>query len=118
MVQLVTVRFSHFCEKARWALDHAGIAFEEHAHLPVFSWLAAFAAAGRRTVPALAGGKLRLADSTDILRWAAPDLYPASEVAVLEEDFDAHLGPAVRRVAYHFLFQDPSLFGELLAGSA
>ena len=31
---LVTIPISHFCEKARWALDRAGVAYEEQRHLP------------------------------------------------------------------------------------
>ena len=27
--RLITIAFSHYCEKARWALDRAGIVFEE-----------------------------------------------------------------------------------------
>ncbi|MCW3023116.1 MAG: Glutathione S-transferase family protein, partial [Conexibacter sp.] len=31
---LVTIPISHYCEKARWALDRAGVAYEERRHLP------------------------------------------------------------------------------------
>ena len=32
---LVTIAFSHFCEKARWALDHAGVRYVEERYAPV-----------------------------------------------------------------------------------
>ena len=30
---LITIPISHYCEKARWALDRAGVAYRERAHL-------------------------------------------------------------------------------------
>ena len=38
MIRLITIRFSHYCEKARWALDRGRIAYEERSHLPLFAW--------------------------------------------------------------------------------
>ena len=34
---LITISFSHYCEKARWALDRCGIEFRERANLPLFA---------------------------------------------------------------------------------
>ena len=47
---LVTIPFSHYCEKARWALDRAGLAYEERAHLPLAHYLPARRAGGGKTV--------------------------------------------------------------------
>ena len=58
-----------YCEKARWALDRAGIAFEEDGHLPLFHYLATYRACGARTVPSWSPGS-RARDSTDIIAWA------------------------------------------------
>src|SRR4051812_1964097 len=69
MIRLITIRFSHYCEKARWALDHSGIDYEERSHLPLFAWFPALAGGRKRTVPVLVGDGERLSDSTDILRW-------------------------------------------------
>ncbi|HJQ83521.1 MAG TPA: glutathione S-transferase N-terminal domain-containing protein, partial [Candidatus Binatia bacterium] len=117
-MRLVTVPFSHFCEKARWGLEHAGVAFVEEGHLPLFHWLATRRAGGGRTVPVLVTPERVLADSTDILRFAdrllppGRRLYPPAveaEVAALEERFDEELGPAVRLLAYHHVLPDRAL---------
>src|SRR5690348_3529366 len=50
---LVTIPFSHFCEKARWALDHARVAYREEGHGPGLHRLATRRAGGRHTVPVL-----------------------------------------------------------------
>jgi glutathione S-transferase len=112
--RLVTIPISHFCEKARWALDRAGIPFRESAHLQVAHIVAARLARGGRTVPVLVtpGGVLR--DSSDILAYAdahAPAerrLYPGdpvarTEVRALEDGWDERLGPAGRLWMYHSL---------------
>ena len=108
---LVTIPISHFCEKARWALDRAGVDYEERAHLQVLHWIAAKRAGGHGTVPVLRCGDMVLAQSADILQWAdarAPAdrrLYPgdtqqAAAVGALERDFDERLGPASRLWMY------------------
>ena len=115
-LRLISVRFSHYCEKARWALDRAGLAYTEDAHVPVLSWRATFGARGGRTVPVLVTPDGVLEDSTEILRWIdrqgrGPALFPAGpmgdDVAALEDEADRRVGPASRRLAYHALFTDP-----------
>ena len=107
--RLVTIPFSHYCEKARWALDRAGIAYDEDGHLPLFHYLATRRAGAGRTVPVVVADGEVIADSTDIVAWAdahrpgsllPPD--PAESLA-LEDDFDRQLGPATRRWAYFHL---------------
>ena len=126
--RLITIGPSHYCEKARWALDRAGIAFTEEPHAPLVHWLYTYAATGTRTVPALVTDNERITDSTDILQFAdralAPDarLFPteeplASEVGVLEARFDDELGPVARRLAYCYITRDRELFLTLFAGS-
>jgi glutathione S-transferase len=106
--RLVTIPFSHYCEKARWALDRASIAYVEDSHLPLFAWAAALRAGRHRTVPSLVTGERTVTDSTDILRWVdAHALFPpgdaGAEVAELEDRFDRSLGPHTRRIAYGFV---------------
>jgi glutathione S-transferase len=121
--RLITIPFSHYCEKARWALARAGVDFVEDGHLPIYAYLALRRAGAGRTVPALvtADGAV-IADSTDILRWcdahgAAAPLAPADlpAAAALEDDFDRHLGPAARRLGYFHLLPSKPAFAELLA---
>jgi glutathione S-transferase len=127
-LRFITISFSHFCEKARWALDRAALPYREESHVPILSWRAVIPAGGRRTVPCLVTPEGVHNDSTDILRWvdrqaAAPPLFPegaeAAEVARLEEDFDRRLGPATRRLAYFHLLADRAALRSLLlsAGS-
>lgn len=33
------ILISHYCEKARWALDRAGITYRERPHLQVIHWI-------------------------------------------------------------------------------
>jgi glutathione S-transferase len=125
-LRLITVSFSHFCEKARWALDRADLAYREESHVPMISWPATFGAGGGRTVPVLVAPDRVLPDSTDILRWVdeqshAPRLFPhgdeGAEVARWEDDFDRGLGPASRRMVYAHVLARPEL-GRKLLGSA
>jgi glutathione S-transferase len=100
----ITIPLSHYCEKARWALDRAALPYKEEPHAPLFSRMAG------GTVPALVHGGKRFSDSTDILVHAdefrgGDFLYPRDvalrkEVDALEEKFDTELGPHTRRWAY------------------
>jgi glutathione S-transferase len=109
---LITIPISHYCEKARWALDRVGVGYQEQAHLQLIHWIAVRRAGGGRTAPVLVCGDRVLADSADIVDEAdarAPRgqrLYPedpaaAAEVRALERDFDANLGPHGRRWMYN-----------------
>jgi glutathione S-transferase len=111
---LITIPISHFCEKARWALERAGVRYREQAHVQLIHVLAARRAGGGRTVPVLVGPDRVLSDSSDILAEAdthtAPGerLFPqdptvAAEVRELERDFDSGLGPEGRRWMYNGL---------------
>lgn len=108
---LITIPISHYCEKARWALDRAGIAYTERAHLQVIHWVPVARAGGRKTAPVLVWGDRVFADSADILEEASaqgpPDraLFPddpaaAAEVRALQDEFDEVLGPEGRRWMY------------------
>jgi glutathione S-transferase len=113
--QLITIPFSHFCEKARWSLEHAGVAFVEEGHCPGAHRIAVKQAGGRSSVPVLItdAGQV-LADSSLIARFAddhAPSghkLLPADDAArtdvlALEDRFDLELGPHIRRFIYFHL---------------
>ncbi|MGE0712419.1 MAG: glutathione S-transferase family protein [Planctomycetota bacterium] len=115
---LVTIGVSHYCEKARWALDRAGAPYVERRHPPVLHVVAAWRAGGGRTVPVLVDGARRLADSSAILAHVdeglPPErrLYPAdpaerAEVERWEDRFDEVLGPHVRRFVYGFVLDRP-----------
>jgi glutathione S-transferase len=111
---LITIPISHYCEKARWALDRAGLNYVERPHLQVFHWAAVRHAGGGKTAPVLVRGDRVLADSADIVEEASAEapperrLFPddpgaATEVRDLELDFDTNLGPHGRRWMYYGL---------------
>ena len=126
--RLITIPPSHYCEKARWGLEQAGIAYREEGHPPLLHRVATKFARGGRSTPVLVAGGRVLADSTDILQFIdvehAEDWrpYPTDsqlrvEAEELEEVFDTRLGPHTRRVAYYHLLQHNELFlTSVLAG--
>ena len=108
---LITIPISHYCEKARWALDRAGVPYREVRHLQLIHRVAVRRAGGGRTVPVLVCGQRVLGESREIVdeadRHASPErrLYPddpgaAAAVRALEHEFDEHLGPHGRRWMY------------------
>lgn len=108
--RLITIPISHFCEKARWALDRGGIAFTEEPHLQFFHIWHARRAGGGRTVPVLVTPEGALGDSTAILEWVdarlpgEARLYPgevAGEARRIETWLDEGLGPDGRLWMYH-----------------
>jgi glutathione S-transferase len=114
---LVTIPISHFCEKARWALDRAGIEYTEKRHIQLVHVAAAKRAGGGRTVPVLRTAEGVYDESPAILAYADEHtpaerrLYPAgagerAEVVALERRFDTVLGPEARRWLYDQVFTD------------
>src|SRR5262249_5282257 len=78
--RLITIPLSHFCEKARWALDRTGIEYREEPHLPLVHRLHT-AGVGCQSVPILVIGSRVIPDSGSILKWIATQnsdlpLYP------------------------------------------
>ena len=119
--KLVTIPISHFCEKARWALDRAGVEYDERRHIQIIHQFAARAAGGGRTVPVLTCSDGVFSQSGAILRYAdtylaEPErLYPGDaalreEVVSLERRFDEGLGVEGRRWLYHEVFKDTKPF--------
>jgi glutathione S-transferase len=111
---LITIPISHYCEKARWALDWAGLEYQERAHLQGLHWVAVRRAGGGKTAPVLVCGDRVLAESAEIVEEANAQAPPerrlipedpeaAAEVRRLEQDFDARLGPHGRRWMYNEL---------------
>lgn len=119
--RLITIPPSHYCEKARWAFDHAGISYQEEGHPPLFHRRAVKKAGGGHTTPVLVAGDRAYPDSTDILQFIDAEhndrrrLYPTDSelrkrAEELEELFDTRLGPHTRRLAYYHLLQHHELF--------
>lgn len=115
-MKLITIPFSHFCEKARWGLDRAGLAYTERGYAPVVHRLAVMPR-GSTTAPVLVDGRRTVRGSSAILGHCdaighAPDpLYPQDpatrrEVEELVARFDARLGPVTRLWLYAWAVED------------
>jgi glutathione S-transferase len=112
--RLITIPFSHYCEKARWTLDATGMAYREEPHPPVVHRRATRAVGGE-SVPVLVHGTAVICDSTDIALYADPlapperRLLPANperraRVLAIEDELDETLGIDARLLIYwHYL---------------
>jgi glutathione S-transferase len=116
---------SHYCDKARWALEARGVPFRAVNLLPGLH-LRTTRRHGGRTVPVYVEGDTVLTDSSAIVMHAesagsgAP-LLPDSEAdrkLALEHEayFDDEVGPSVRIFAYGYLTVEPSLLAGPLYG--
>src|SRR5262249_22383914 len=118
IARFVTIPLSHYCERARWALDLSGISYREEPHVPLFHRLAT-SRAGGRTVPVLVVGSEAIDDSAAIVRWVnqrvpRAGLFPSSPeerqtVIEYERFIEREIGPHVRRWAYGHLLQQYEL---------
>jgi len=113
------IPFSHYSEKARWALAFKGIAHDRHVAVAGTHPAVAFALTRGQcgTFPVLQIDGRNIGDSTAIiaaLEEAQPDppLYPADpderrRALELEDWFDEHLGPQARLLGWHEVVMDP-----------
>src|SRR5438270_9534525 len=75
--RLLTIPISHFCEKARWALERAGLDYREERHVQGIHRVAARRAGGGSTVPVLVAPKtVVVASSREIVVWTDARLAP------------------------------------------
>ena len=111
VLRLVTIPISHYCEKARLALERTGIVYREERHVQGIHMLMAKRAGGGITVPVLVTPEGSLGESEEILHWVdertPPEhrLYPGdavqrAEVERISRRLDAQLGPKGRRLMY------------------
>jgi glutathione S-transferase len=114
--RLLTIPISHFCEKARWALERAGLEYDEERHVQGVHRFVSRRAGGAGTLPVLITDAGVVSESEDIVRYAdaalEPEqrLFPAEpplrdEVVALCRRFDAGLGPDARRLMYAQMLQ-------------
>jgi glutathione S-transferase len=109
-------KYSHYNEKARWALDFKRIAHTRRSvlpgpHVPRIMWMT-----GQKSVPVLVLNGKAIADSTRIISALEemqpdPPLYPRTpaerqRALALEEFFDEELGPYLRRAWFFELLPD------------
>lgn len=116
---LITIPISHFCERARWALEYSGIEFHEKPRLQMFHRIALKRIGAGRTTPALRVGKTVLPDSNAILSWASdrhrspkPNLVnwaPNSPESRTMLNWGEDIAQWSRLVAYAWLLPNPTL---------
>jgi glutathione S-transferase len=120
VLRLITIPISHYCEKARWALEREGIPYREERHVQGVHQLVARRAGGGITVPVLVTPDAVIGDSAEILAWVdertPPEyrLFPSEpgareEVECLCRRLDEGLGPRGRRLMYVHMLADPKL---------
>jgi glutathione S-transferase len=120
--RLLTIPISHYCEKARWALERAGIDYSEEAHVQMVHRIAAIRTGAGRKVPVLITGEGALSESSRIVRWADRRLpedrrlvWPEAraEIDELERGFDEVFGVEGRRWMYASMMNTdiPTRFG-------
>jgi glutathione S-transferase len=105
--RLQTIAISHFCEKARWALDWHGLDYEEKSWaVGLHGVLAKYHGAAATTLPILFDGKTVVQGSGAIIDWAddrARDparTLTAAHSREIEARADALIGIHVRRLCY------------------
>ncbi len=137
--QLISIPFSHYNQRAMWALQYYGISFTVEPYLPIFHFPKAFwvrrniQTAGDGTASPYSTPVLIAEDgsvypsSSEILWWAdnnygqrnsdIPSLYPEqwkTKILAVEKELHDSLGPHSRRVAYYVLLQQkPSILRKL-----
>jgi glutathione S-transferase len=115
-LRLITIPISHFCEKARWALELAGLRYREEPHLQVIHWAYTWRAGRGWTAPVLVTPTGPLRESAEIVRFADAraglGLHREPLAAELEAGFDRGLGPDARTWMYHRLLGHDRLLYE------
>ena len=123
MLELYTFHVSHFSEKARWALDFAGIEYRERALLPGPHPLITRGLARRSHVPILKCGSNVVQGSADIVDYFCDHLAETETAAQLngpdagvreqERTLDFTLGRGIQRLFYAALLKDRRLVIDL-----
>jgi glutathione S-transferase len=130
-MRLVTIRVSHYNERARWALDRLGVSYVEEPYMPMMHVPAVLLATRGRggradgvstrvSTPVLVTDEGEaLCDSGEILRWAdarfgtpQTTLYPAphrADIEAFEADVHDRVGPHTRRLAYFVGLMRPEI---------
>ena len=140
-MKLIAIPFSHYCEKARWALDHFGVAYEQASYLPMLHipgvmWQTRMrlGQSEKTSTPMSTPivvtdeGKV-IHDSAKIVRWACATysdegtaLYPKAhreEIEAVEDELGEQVGPHARRYAYFaVLGASPKVLSGLVRNNA
>ena len=126
-MKLLEFPHSHYCEKARWALDYKGCVFQQVPILPGFHLWTVRRYAPRTSVPVLLLGDRAVQGSTEIIDFLEATvptrpLSPSVEkerarCLSLENEMDLALGVPIRQILYHRLLAYPSYIRHCFAHS-
>ncbi len=118
--------YSHYAEKARWALDWKRIPHERVDYLPGPHVPQMLRLSGQQEVPVLQIGERVIAGSAAIIDeleklFPEPALYPADpeqreRALALQRHFDVELGPRIRRALFSVLIREPAYMCRIFAG--
>ena len=116
MITLYQFQFSHFCEKARWALDYKGLSYRIENLLPGLHLRTIRDLAPLSTVPVIRDGETVVQDSTEIIdhldrhypqALLTPESLPQAEAARDRElDLAARIGIPLRLWLFRYLLDD------------
>ena len=116
MNKLISIRFSHYVEKVRWVLDHAGISYQERPLMPINHFFVTPFYIGFKSkadkhstmfsTPILRIDNKVLSKSTAIVSYIDKTylkqntLFPTAETAGIDQYYTDFLGPHTRRLFY------------------
>lgn len=116
-MKLLEFPHSHYCEKARWALDYKGIPFQAVAIMPGFHVITLRKLAPDTSVPVLLNNNEVIQGSSKIINYLEQK-YPAHSLTPIdtkdrrtcldiEKIMDKKLGENIRRILYYRLLAYP-----------
>lgn len=119
MMKLYQFTFSHYCEKARWALEYKGICYQPVNLLPGLHLRTVQKLTSKRGLPVLLDDATVIQDSSAIItyldtKFPGPTLTPNDPVAgrealEWERYLDEHIGVALRLWFYYHTLADRDL---------
>ncbi|WP_020409041.1 glutathione S-transferase family protein [Hahella ganghwensis] len=125
MIKLYQFPISHFCEKARWALQYKGVPYEEINVMPGQHVSVIKKIAPKSHVPVLVDDDKVIQDSAQILDYldekypekSLTPVNPGQKAAAIEWEryLNGEFGIHVRRYCYHWMLKSPSITIPLLA---
>lgn len=119
MITLYQFPISHFCEKARWALDYKNVPYKTKNLLPGPHVKQVMSFAKRSEVPVLRNGNDIVQHSNKIIDYL-DEIFPENNLTPVDEEkrinalkweafVDKEVGPNIRTYFYHTLLEHPDL---------
>jgi glutathione S-transferase len=116
MITLYQFQFSHYCEKARWALDYKGIPYMQRNLLPGLHTTLTRKFAPKSSLPIIVDNGTVVQDSTAVITFldkeypdrplTPQDLQDAKEALAWEEYLDEEIGVPLRLWFYYHMLPD------------